>query len=120
VTDAADAHWLWKDQQRRGPFTVQQVYRMAKRGEINNHTPFWSERSQQWLPLLHLLKDMYPDRDQLDQMRNAGIKRVKVIGSGLDDDCDACRKLTGQLYAIDDAPELPPKKVVLARRGVGA
>jgi len=108
MTDAADAYWLWKDQQRTGPFKIQKLYRMAKRGEIDNHTPFWSERRQKWLPLLHLLCDMYPDRDRLDQMRDVGIKRVKVIGSGLDD-CDACRKLTGQLYATENAPQLPPK-----------
>jgi hypothetical protein len=56
VTDASDSHWLWKDGQRKGPFTGQQLHRMAKLGEINNHTLFWSERRQQWLPLLHLLK----------------------------------------------------------------
>jgi hypothetical protein len=46
VTDTAGAHWLRKDQQRRGQFTVQQLYRMVKRGEINNHTPFWSENGK--------------------------------------------------------------------------
>jgi hypothetical protein len=54
-----DAHWLWKEQ-REGPFTVQQLYRMVKRGEIDNHTLFWSERRREWLPLVQLLSDSVP------------------------------------------------------------
>ena len=98
--------WLWWYNQRSGPFTIARLY------DINNLTPFWSERSKQWLPLLHLLHDMYPDRERLDQMQRAGIKRVKVIGWGPgweDRNCDACRKLIDCTYPIDAAPELPPK-----------
>ena len=100
--------WLWWYNQRSGPFTVDRLYRMWKSGDIDNRTPFWSERSKKWLPLLHLLQDMYPDRDRLDQMRQAGITRVKLLDSALAENCDACRKLAGQTCSIDNAPELPP------------
>jgi hypothetical protein len=82
---------------------------MCKSGDINERTPFWSERSQKWLPLLHLLHDMYPIRDRLDQMRGTGIKRVKMLDSVSAQNCDACQKLAGLTYAIDSAPELPPE-----------
>ena len=104
-----DARCLLIDEQRSGPFTVQQLYRMAKRGEIDNRTFFWSERSKKWLPLPHLLCDMYPDDDKLNQMRDCGIKRVKVIGSGWNDECDSCRNVIDHTFQIDPAPELPPE-----------
>ena len=103
-----DAHWIWKAQSK-GPLTVQQLYRMVKRGEIDNHTLFWSERRREWLPLVQLLSDMYPDRDSLNQMRRVGITRVKMLASVLAENCDACRKLAGLTYSIDSAPELPPE-----------
>ncbi len=104
-----DARWLLIAEQRSGPFTVQQLYRMAQRGEIDNHTLFWSERSKKWLPLPNLLRDIYPDDDKLKQMRDCGIDRIKVIGSGWDDECDSCRKLIERTFSIDAAPELPPQ-----------
>ena len=107
-----DAHWIIWKKQRKGPFTVQQLYRMVKRGEIDNHTLFWSERRREWLPLVQLLSDMYPHGDRLNQMQRAGIKRVKVIGWGPgweERNCDACRKLIDCAYPIDAAPELPPE-----------
>jgi len=82
---------------------------MWKSGEITNRTRFWSDRSKKWLPLSYLLHDFYPNRDRLDQSRRAGIKRIKIIGSGLDEsNCDRCRNLFGT-YPIDTVPELPPK-----------
>lgn len=107
-----DSRWLLKDEQRTGPFTVQQLYRMVERGEIDNHTLFWSDRRQQWLTLVHLLLDIYPPRDGVNQMRGVGIKRVKVIGWGPgweDRTCDACRNLVERVYSIDAAPGLPPE-----------
>ena len=111
----ADMRWLRKNEQRTGPFTVQQLYRMAKRGEIDRHTVFWSDRRQQWLRLAYLLDDIYPTKENLNQMRVAGIKRVKVINTDWNDladwanTCDTCRKLNGQIYSINTAPELPPQ-----------
>ena len=112
MNDRDDARWIRKDEERAGPFTVQQLCRMVERGEIDNRMPFWSERSKKWLPLTHLLCDMYPDDDKLNQRRDCGIKRVKVIGWGPGWDernCEACRKLIGRTYPIDAAPELPPE-----------
>jgi hypothetical protein len=112
MNDRDDTRWIRKDEQRKGPFTVQQLYRMVNRGEIDNQTLFWSERRQHWLRLVRLLDDLYPTSENLDQMRQAGIKRVKVIGRGPgweDRTCDACRKLIDRTFPIDAAPELPPE-----------
>ena len=57
-----DARWLLKEEQRTGPFTVRQLYRMVRRGEISNQTLFWSDRRQKWLTLVHLIDDIYPQR----------------------------------------------------------
>lgn len=105
-----ETRWLWKDDGRSGPFTVQQLYRMVDRKEIDDHTLFWSDWRQQWIPLVYLLHDIYPER--LDRMREAGIKRVIVIGYGSgweERNCNACRKLIGRIYLIDAAPIIPPE-----------
>jgi hypothetical protein len=105
-----ETRWLWKDERRSGPFTVQQLYRMVDRKEIDNRTLFWSDWRQQWISLVYLLHDIYPE--QLDRMREAGIKRVRVIGYGpgwQERNCDACRKLIGRIYLIDAVPDIPPE-----------
>src|SRR5215831_19344051 len=101
-----DRRWIWKDASHIEPVTVQQLYYEATHEKINNQTPFWSERLNQWLPLTHLFHDIFPDRERSAKMRGAGIRYVKIIGSG--DDCDACRKLNHRIYSIDAVPELPP------------
>ena len=55
---------------------------LSSRGEIDNHTLFWSDRREQWLALVNLLDDIYPKRERVDQMRQAGIERVEVLGTG--------------------------------------
>ena len=103
-----DRRWIWRSASHKERFTVPQLYRLVKHREIGNLTPFWSERRRQWLPLIHLLHDIFPDSDRLARMRESGIKYVKIIDSGATDDCDACRKLTGRIYSIDATPVLPP------------
>ena len=102
-----DSRWLWNDEQHSGPFTIDQLYCMAKRGKIDHRTLFWSDRCHQWLPLRGLIFDVYPSR--LGEMRRAGITRVRVIDSGTGEDCSVCQDLAGRTYPIDAAPTLPAK-----------
>jgi hypothetical protein len=104
-----EKRWLLKDERRSGPFTAQQLYRMIDSKEIDCHSLFWSDWRQQWIPLVYLLHDIYPER--LDRMREAGVKRVGVTASRRESEeqsCDACRKLIGQIYLIDAVPDIPP------------
>jgi hypothetical protein len=102
-----DRRWIRKDSEHKEQFTVRELHYLVKSGKIGHWTPFWSERRQAWLPLTHLLHDTFGhDGDRLAKMRAAGIKYVKITGSG--NDCDACRKLDHRIYSIDTVPELPP------------
>lgn len=44
---------------------------------------------------------------RLEEMRRIGVTRVKLIGSGWEEDCPACRAVHGKSFNIDDVPELP-------------
>jgi GYF domain 2 len=103
-----DSRWIWRYDQRSGPFTVAQLTRLARDGEINHRTLFWSERRAEWLPLRGLLFDLFPG--QLVDMRRVGIQRMRVLGSGLDSDCAACKRLADQVYPISKPPVLPPRR----------
>ena len=97
---------LWHDQ-RSGPFTVAQLARLAKDGEINHRTLFWSERSAEWQAQRGLLFDLYPG--QLPDMQRVGVRYVQVLGSGVAD-CAACKRLHDRAYPIEKAPKLPPSR----------
>lgn len=44
------------------------------------------------------------------RIREVGIKHVKVIGSGNDDECAACREFIEKVYVVAEAPKIPPAK----------
>ena len=50
---------------------------------------------------------------RLQEMKSAGIHRVKVLGSGDRADCQVCRLDDQVLYPIDHAPVLPTKGAVV-------
>ena len=101
-----DTRWLWIDEQQTGPFTVDQLYRMAQREEIGPQTLFWSDHRKQWLPLTGVMLDIEPGGFQ--QMRESGIRRAEILDSGTGEDCPACHALTGRTYPIAAVPTLPP------------
>jgi hypothetical protein len=88
-----------------GSHSIRDLYRMATRGEINHTAEFWSEQEQSWRPLAGIIFDFSPPR--LDDMRRAGITKVKILGSG-SDDCRVCTALQKRVYGIDEVPTLPP------------
>lgn len=48
-------------------------------------------------------------RQRIEEIKSAGIKYVKVIGSGnIGDECEACIAAKQQSFEIEFAPELPP------------
>ena len=38
-----------------GSYSIDQLYRMAMRGDIDHTAEFWSERESSWRPLEHFL-----------------------------------------------------------------
>lgn len=101
-----DTRWLWIDEQHSGPYTVDQLYRMAQRKEIGPNTLFWSDSRQQWLPLTGFLFDIEPDGFQ--QLNEFGITRAEILDSGTGEDCPVCHVLTGRIYPLASVPTLPP------------
>ena len=88
-----------------GTHSVDRLYRMASRGDIDHTAEFWSEGERAWRPLAGIIFDIEPGRTE--DMKAAGITKVKILGSG-SDDCPACKALEGRVYPIDDIPTLPP------------
>ena len=98
--------WIWQYGQAQGPYTVDQLWRMAMLKEINSKTLFWSEKGQIWKTLSGLIFDIEPDR--LDQMIKAGITRVQVLVSR-EKDCKVCSALPDKIFSIQSPPVLPPE-----------
>jgi GYF domain 2 len=88
-----------------GPLSLDRLYRMVTRGEIGTTAEFWSDRQKQWLPLAGILVDIEPSR--IGDMKSAGIRKVKILGSG-PDDCPACMAIQEKVYPVDQVPILPP------------
>ncbi len=88
-----------------GTFSINKLYRMAAHGEIDHSAEFWSERALEWMPLAGIIFDLHPS--SLDDLKSAGITRVEVIGSGIDD-CSVCEAIQGRDYQITEVPMLPP------------
>jgi hypothetical protein len=91
-----------------GQFSIDQLYRMAKRGEIDQTAEFWSEKREKWLPLTGITFDVWP-RLELESIRSAGFDQVEVLGSGDKNECSACRALHNKTFGINDVPDLPPR-----------
>ncbi len=89
-----------------GPFTVDEIFTMAMAGETNMHSLFWSESKQAWKPLVGLMLDVDPER--IDEFIEAGVKRVRVLGSG-SQDCYVCAALADKTFPIGRSPLLPPE-----------
>jgi len=62
-----------------------------------------SEQEVKWQAQQETLLALAADR--LEEMKRAGIRRVKVLGSP--DTCSTCRSDSGKIYPIDAAPVLP-------------
>jgi hypothetical protein len=90
-----------------GTFSIQQVMRMAERDEINHTAEYWSEKGNEWRTLPSFISDFDDVPDRLEQMKDAGIERIEILG-GDENDCTACRSLQGKSIAIANAPSLPP------------
>lgn len=92
-----------------GPFNLQKIMRMRERGELGNAAEFWSLRDKAWKPIVAMMTDfeVYDD-DRMRSMREAGIKRVRVLPSG-SDDCAVCAALADKIFAINEAPTFPPE-----------
>jgi hypothetical protein len=88
-----------------GPYTVDEIHDMIVEQKADFNTLFWSERKQGWKSITGLMLDIDPDN--LDKFLEAGVKEIKILGSG-GKDCFACSKLVDKVYPISKQPVLPP------------
>ena len=91
--------------QELGILSIDRLYRMAMSGKIDHTAEFWSNTVGAWRPLAGIIFDIEPSRT--DEIKSAGITKVEVIGSGVDD-CSACKAFEGREYPVDQPPDLPP------------
>lgn len=89
-----------------GELSIDRLYRMASRGDIDHTAEFWSEQAQDWRGLAGIIFDLQPP--SLDDMRAAGIAKVEILGSG-SNDCPFCLALQERDFPIDAVPTLPPQ-----------
>jgi len=88
-----------------GPYTVDQIHDMIAEGKADYNTLFWSERKRAWSSITGLMLDIDPDK--LDEFLRAGIKQVKILGSGKNE-CYECALLVDKVFPIGRQPVLPP------------
>ena len=58
-----------------------------------------------WKSISGLMLDLDPDK--IDEFLRAGVKQVKILGSG-GQDCYECAKLVDKIFPISKHPVLPP------------
>jgi hypothetical protein len=101
--------YLWIDGKKAGPFSFYHLGRMARDGEIDRKTLFWSVTKCSWLLLGEILSSSYPSNERVAEMSDARIEFVEFLGSGTGTDCPTCTALNGRRYPIGQAPKLPPE-----------
>lgn len=100
--------WLWIEDEARGPYRMDDMWRMGTRKEISRETLFWSEIKQEWRPLSCLfVEDQDSATEKLAQFQANGFTAVRFIGSGTGYECPICKSLEGQTFPIESAPPLP-------------
>lgn len=92
-----------------GTFSIDELHRMAIKGEINHTAEFLSVREKRWMPLAGIISDLetsVPHAVRFREFWDHGIKRVRVLGVD-STDCPACQALQ-KTYSIEEVPLLPP------------
>ena len=116
----ADRYWLWISEAHAGPFTLDQIIRMAHANRtdeedddwddpgVSRETLYFSERAKEWRPLWRLPEEWREDGyDHAKQARDCGIKYLMYLGTRLDDECDACKVYACQIVPVQPTPPLP-------------
>ena len=86
-----------------GRLTIQEAYRTLSSGDVNPPIEYWHEETKKWRPISRIMFDLEPTR--LEEMKNAGIRFVRVLGS--DDDCPSCSTFANNRFPIEELPEIP-------------
>lgn len=125
-------YWLWLEERQRGPYSVAQIGALAEvdepseegepePAEVTRDTLYFSERLDEWRPLWRFPEEWVEDGyDRAGQASDCGINYLEFIGSGHDDDCDACKAYECQIVPVQPAPPSSPPgcKCQLWSRGV--
>jgi hypothetical protein len=103
-----DARYIFVDEHVLGPLSIDKLFRMAKSGDIEPATLFWSEREQEWRAISGIMEDLYPSSEKIADMKSSGIQRCTILGSGTGEDCPACQSVCDKVFTLDEFPGLPP------------
>ncbi|SRR6266567_814950 len=113
TTEATARYFLRRDEgKQEGPFTLNEVLRMLGRVDHGYTGDSLYRRSGQkeWKPLRAFAHFEFadPELGRLGKLRSLGIKYVEWLGTGLPDECAACKKLDGKIFPINATPPMPP------------
>ena len=96
------------DGRELGAITIGRIQHLMENGELDHTAEFWSDRRNAWCAVAGIMYDIDPLR--VEQMRGAGVERVRIVGTP--EDCPACKELAGTCHGIDELTDLPPPDCV--------
>ena len=116
-----ERYWLWLHEKQSGPFSLQQIMRMAEAEppnedcpdgeppEIDRETLFWSETMADWQPLKYMCEEwdrMDNNRDRMHELTRFGAQWAEYLAAGIGD-CKVCKAMDGRLIPVDEVTRLP-------------
>jgi hypothetical protein len=101
----SDKRKIRSDGEEIGLLSLDKLYRMVTRGDLDAPREFWSEKKESWLPLSGIMFDLQPSN--IPAMRDGGVRKVSILGVD-SSDCPACTAIQNKEFSIDEVPEIPP------------
>ncbi len=103
-----ERYWIFGNGETLGPFALRKLYDMRMEGRLPGKVLFFSNRRQDWFPLSGIIEDEFPSSDRITDLKRAGITHCEVLLSGNNDECDACKAISGRKIPVLDFTGLPP------------
>ena len=113
-------YWIWIEGQQAGPFSLQQIMRMAKpieidpefpdedcSPEITRETLFWSPTLGDWQALKYMPEEWDREddnRDREQERRRFGAQWAEYLGGN----CAFCRQLDKTVVPLSEVTRIPP------------
>src|SRR5207237_641829 len=113
TTEATVRYFLGRNEGTQdGPFTLEEVLRILGRVDhgYTSDSQYRRSGTKEWKPLRTFAHFEFDDPDfpRLDAFRQCGIRYVQWLGTGLTDECAACKELDGKIFPINATPPMPP------------
>jgi len=106
-----DARRIRFNGEEQGPFPVGKLYRMALRGDFDHAAEFFCRKSNQWLPIAGIIRDLettVTTEQRTKQLKAAAVKKVEFLAGDANTDCPSCRAIARKIHSIDNVPRIPP------------